>query len=141
MFPILYQDLTNLDLPEAAFDFVTTNDVLEHVPDIDAALRSISHVLKPGGWHIGTVPFLYESPRGTVRARLIGQNIQHLMEPEYHGDPFHTGGSLAFELPGWDIIERAIRAGFSEAFMEFPWSAEFGILAEELGVVLFILKR
>ena len=141
MFPIPHQDLTNLQLPTSGFDFVTTNEILEHVPDIDAALRSIARVLKPGGWHIGTVPFHYESRRGIVKARLEGGNLKHLLEPEYHGNPFEAGGSLVFELPGWDIVERAIRAGFSDAFMEFTWSAEFGILAEELGVFLLTLRR
>ena len=141
LFPIPYQDLTDLTLPSDSFDFVTTNEVLEHVPDIDAALRSIARVLKPGGWHIGTVPFHYESRVGVVKARLINGKIEHLTTPEYHGNPFESGGSLVFELPGWDILARAIRVGFSEAFMEFTWSAEFGIVAEELGVFLLTLRR
>ena len=36
-------------LPEAAFDFVSAVDVLEHLPDPRAALRSLAAALRPGG--------------------------------------------------------------------------------------------
>ena len=36
-------------LPEAAFDFISAVDVLEHLPDPRAALRSLAAALRPGG--------------------------------------------------------------------------------------------
>jgi 2-polyprenyl-3-methyl-5-hydroxy-6-metoxy-1,4-benzoquinol methylase len=42
-------DLTNLNLPGSQFDAVFCMGVLMHIPDMDAALRHMSRVIKPGG--------------------------------------------------------------------------------------------
>lgn len=139
MYPIICEDLQNLSLPTGVFDIVSTNEVLEHVPSIDKALREIVRILRPGGWHIGTVPFHFFSEQGDLRAILdgAGETI-HLLEPEYHGDPMNEGGVLVFEIPGWDLIERARRAGFRDAFMRFVVSEKHGVVAEHIGGVLVL---
>ena len=43
-------DLEKIDFPDATFDVVLLNEVLEHVPNDRAALRELARVLKPGGW-------------------------------------------------------------------------------------------
>lgn len=43
-------------LPDAYFDCVICNDVLEHLSDPDAVLRAIRRVLTPGGVLIGSIP-------------------------------------------------------------------------------------
>ncbi len=67
-----------IDYPEAAFDLVVNNQVMEHVEDLDAVLAEIHRVLKPGGTllsifpsrdvfregHIG-IPFAHRLPRGS----------------------------------------------------------------------------
>ena len=141
LYPIPHQDLTSLDLPSGRFDIVTTNEVLEHVPDLDAALREIARVLKPGGMHIGTHPFLFMSAVGDLRTTLVDGQLVHLKEPEYHGNPVAPGGSLVFETPGWDIVARARAAGFSEAGMRFVASESQGVLTENLGVFVFCARR
>ncbi len=45
----LVGDMTALPLPDACVDVVTTGYGLRNVPDLDAALREIHRVLKPGG--------------------------------------------------------------------------------------------
>lgn len=42
--------------PDATFDFVFSNSVLEHIPDVRPVLREVRRVLKPGGQLIATVP-------------------------------------------------------------------------------------
>ena len=101
LYPIPSEDLTALSFADETFDLAITNEVLEHVPSIDAALTEIRRILKPGGWHIGTCPFLFDQDASIVKARLDQSgNVHHLMEPEYHGNPMSPDGSLVFELPG-----------------------------------------
>jgi SAM-dependent methyltransferase len=42
-------DAENLDFPDETFDVVYSHGVLHHTPDIDAAVREVHRVLKPGG--------------------------------------------------------------------------------------------
>lgn len=46
----------HLDLPNDAFDTVTTIEVLEHVKDLDLTLNEIHRVLIPGGRFLVTTP-------------------------------------------------------------------------------------
>jgi len=53
-----------IPFPDHCFDVVILNEVLEHVPDQDAALREIHRVLKPGGKLLLFCPnrvFLFET--------------------------------------------------------------------------------
>jgi SAM-dependent methyltransferase len=49
-------DLTDIHYPEASFDVILCNHVLEHIPDDAKAMRELYRVLKPGGWAILQVP-------------------------------------------------------------------------------------
>ena len=49
-------DGKTLPFPDAHFDVVTSNQVFEHVPDLEAGLVEIAHVLKPGGRLYFTFP-------------------------------------------------------------------------------------
>lgn len=143
LFPIQHQDLEKITLPDASFDLVTTNEVLEHVPNADAALKELARILVPGGWHVGTFPFAYNWPIGDVRARIINGRVVNLKPEERHGNPVDPdGGSLVFETPGWDIVVRARRAGFSEAHMRFVASSAGGYLTNDtLGVFVFCARK
>jgi ubiquinone/menaquinone biosynthesis C-methylase UbiE len=46
---VLHGSAESMPFPTAHFDVVIVNEVLEHIPDQDAALREIHRVLKPGG--------------------------------------------------------------------------------------------
>ena len=56
-------DLTTLDLPHNAYDVVTLSDVIEHVSDPLATIRSVHQLLRPGGAiymdtpHFRSVPY------------------------------------------------------------------------------------
>lgn len=49
-------DAYRLPFADATFDAVICSEVLEHLPDVDAALAEIDRVLKPGGRFSPTVP-------------------------------------------------------------------------------------
>jgi 2-polyprenyl-3-methyl-5-hydroxy-6-metoxy-1,4-benzoquinol methylase len=57
-----------LDIPEKAFDAVVFNDVLEHLPDPWAVLRSVQRHLRPGGCVLACVPNM-----------LHKDNLEHLL--------------------------------------------------------------
>jgi ubiquinone/menaquinone biosynthesis C-methylase UbiE len=42
-------DLESLEFPDAHFDIALVNEVLEHVPHDDQAIREVHRILKPGG--------------------------------------------------------------------------------------------
>jgi ubiquinone/menaquinone biosynthesis C-methylase UbiE len=56
----------------STFDVVTAIEVLEHIPDLDAALAEVYRVLRPGGWFFVTGPNRYfplESHGPLIRGR------------------------------------------------------------------------
>jgi SAM-dependent methyltransferase len=139
---VMHQDLGALSFPADTFDVVATNEVLEHVPDLDRALSEIHRVLKPGGWHIGTHPFRFLAAEDEIRARMENGRVVHLMEPERHGNPTDPdGGSLVFQTPGWEILDRCRAAGFGEPAMRFYASERHGCLTENLGVFVLCAQK
>jgi SAM-dependent methyltransferase len=141
LFPIPHEDVCALSFPDSCFDLVCTNEVLEHVPSIDSALSELCRILKPGGWHVGTVPFLFDQEESITKAVVREGEIVHLTEPEYHGNPIDDDGSLVFELPGWDIIGRARAAGFAEAHFKYIISSRHACVSEDIGGIFVFCCR
>jgi SAM-dependent methyltransferase len=54
---IRHEDALDLSFDDASLDCVVSNDVYEHVPDIDRSLEEAARVLAPGGSLIFSVPF------------------------------------------------------------------------------------
>jgi SAM-dependent methyltransferase len=50
-------DVTDIQFPDATFDVVLCNHILEHVPDDRLAMRELYRVLKPGGWAMVLAPY------------------------------------------------------------------------------------
>lgn len=53
---VLFADATRLPFADGAFNTVVSNCVIEHIPDVAAALREIGRVLAPGGTFATTLP-------------------------------------------------------------------------------------
>ncbi|HNR14925.1 MAG TPA: hypothetical protein PKM59_16585 [Thermodesulfobacteriota bacterium] len=65
--------------------------------------------------------------------------IQHLLPPEYHGDPINPeGGVLCFQTFGWDLLDTLREIGFESVQGLDYWSAEQGHLGN---VVVFLSRR
>lgn len=45
-----------MPFPDASFSTVISNSVLEHIPDVDAVVRDIARVIRPGGKFVFCVP-------------------------------------------------------------------------------------
>jgi len=50
--------LESMPFPDASFDSVLCNAVLEHVEDVHRSMREIGRVVKPGGHVVVAIPFL-----------------------------------------------------------------------------------
>lgn len=79
---IVEGDAEQLPFESDSFDRVVSNGVLHHMPDIEAALREIRRVLRPGGrftvllynrnsWHYWLNQLLW---RGVLKAQLVRQS-------------------------------------------------------------------
>lgn len=98
------EDLQNLSFPDASFDLVITQDVLEHVRRPARALREIARVLKPGGYHIFTVPADLSKPETTPLIDVSTGEDRFLSPPVYHNDSIRLRGALAYNEFGRDLI-------------------------------------
>src|SRR5262249_21410283 len=105
------EDLTRLTYPDAGFDMVLTSESLEHVPDLNAALREVRRVLVPGGRHIFTVPVLPHTERTFPRAVVRPDGTVE----ECATRIAHPGGDWGYPVFtefGADLPDLLRRAGF-----------------------------
>jgi SAM-dependent methyltransferase len=107
---VFCQSLEHLTFSDRSFDIVVSEDVLEHVRNHEQAFREVHRVLKPGGYHIFTIPCNFDQPT-IVRVDTNGDEDIHLLPPEYHGDRIR-GKILAYRTFGIDIFELLTRIGF-----------------------------
>lgn len=114
------QDVQKLMLEDCMFDLCTSTEVFEHVPDDGAGFQEICRVLKEGGTFVFTVP-MTDAKTTVERARAHNGRIEHLLEPEYHGDRIRGDGRvLCFRNYGLDIVDRLTSAGFARATIVVP---------------------
>ncbi len=105
------EDLTRLTYPDASFDLVLTSESLEHVPNLDAALREIRRVLVPGGRHIFTIPQLPHVATTFARSVILPDGSIQDNAPRI----CHPGGDVGYPVFtefGADINDVLERAGF-----------------------------
>lgn len=106
---ILSQDIQNLSFTDCSFDLVITQDVFEHIRDPQLAFREIYRVLKPGGYHIFTVPWNKEQ-KTVRRVELDGANDVFVLPRMVHEDGIRDG--LVYTDFGYDLIDELDAIGF-----------------------------
>lgn len=107
------ENLEHLTFSDNTFDVIINSDVLEHVADLDKTLSEIKRILKPGGFHVFTIPVDCELAESVERAKVIDGKIVHILEPETHGDTIREGGVLAFRNFGANVLNYIDREGFA----------------------------
>lgn len=136
--PVRNEDVTQLSFADASLNIVLCFDVLEHVPDYRLALREFYRVLDKGGQLVVSVPFSFRQET-TIRARLDkAGNIEHLVEPCYHGDPLSDQGVLSYYDFGMELLDDMRDAGFQECFLLCYCSKEFAYPNKN---VIFIARK
>ena len=134
------ESITKLTFKSDFFDFILSFDVFEHVPEYLSALKECLRCLKQGGTLLFTVPFDKFAENNLVRAR-IDENgdIEHILEPEYHGDPVNSEGCLCFYYFGWEMLEQMRQIGFTTVQAHLFWSEKLGYLGGEQ--ILFSARK
>jgi SAM-dependent methyltransferase len=127
---VRHEDALALSFADASVDVIVSQDVLEHVPDIDAAVAEAARVLRPGGRLFLSVPFHAHADATVQRATLRDGEVVHLHDPQYHGNPVSAEGSLVFYDHGWDLLARLRAHGFADAYVLGYWSALYGYLGD-----------
>jgi SAM-dependent methyltransferase len=136
----IHQDLCSLTLPDASRDLVICNELFEHLYDLPAGLGHMARVLVAGGKLVGTFPFAYNRETTITKAvhRPDGEP-ELLTEIELHGDPVNPeGGSLVFQIPGWDLLDRCRSAGFSKALIHWIAAPSYGVVGADTPAVLVL---
>lgn len=129
---VRHEDLTRSSFGNNEFDAVVCLEVLEHIPDYSEALKEIYRILKRESFAVFSAPFIANKYETTIRATVNSNgSINHLLEPEYHGDPINKKGVLCFQHFGWDIIDLLSDIGFKEVNVVLLWSREYGVLGLE----------
>lgn len=133
------ESLTKLTLNNEQFDYILSFDVFEHIPDYLDAFIECLRCLKTGGHLIFTVPFVAHSEQNIVRAYLREGGVEHLLPPEYHGDPLNSDGCLCFYHFAWNLLEELRQIGFNDVTAHFYYSSQFGYLG--VNQLIFSAKK
>lgn len=89
-------DALRLPFPDAGFDHVIVSEVLEHIPQDEAAMAEIARVLRPGGSCAVSVP------------RWLPERVCWALSHEYHSNP---GGHVRIYRAG-QLVAKLTAAGF-----------------------------
>jgi len=139
---VLATPLGEAALPDAAFDCVTVNHALEHIPLVRPVLGEVRRVLRPGGLVFVSVPNLAAWPH-RLRADRFGLafNDDHYLffTPATLGRLLTDAGFAILELttPRWVDFQRGPASAYGA-----PFRAVNGLVERlGLGLEIFALAR
>ena len=133
------ENACSLSFKDNEFEFILSFDVFEHIPDYQLAFQESARVLLPGGKMLFSVPFNCAVDENVVRAKVKKDgSIDHVLPPEYHGDPLSRDGILCFQVFGWDMLNDLVRAGFKDAYALNFYSQAMGYLTNQ---ILFVANK
>lgn len=90
-------DITRLDFPDASFDLLICNHVLEHVPDDRKAISECRRVLRDDGLAIFSVPINFHGPAPAGFSGARDFDRLQTWEP-----PADMPEDEVYEITGWD---------------------------------------
>jgi SAM-dependent methyltransferase len=118
-------DVTRIQFPDADFDVIICNHVLEHVLDDRVAMSELYRVLAPGGWAVLQVPI----------SLTLDRTYEDSSVTSADGRQLHFGQADHVRIYARDYRDRLERVGFT--VKEFSWIAapeEFGTSENRFGL-------
>ena len=113
------QDLMHLTYEDDSFDLVLSSDIFEHVRKPFAGFQEVNRVLKPGGFHIFSIPPMHPMrPKTVFRVDTSGPEDVFVLPKHYHSAP-KGGKSLVYTDFGEDMT-RIMAADGIDLKMESP---------------------
>jgi SAM-dependent methyltransferase len=137
---VRHEDALALSFSDASLDMIVSNDVFEHVPDLDRALVESVRVLREGGIMFFSIPFHDQADMTVRRAELRSGEILDLLPREYHANPISDEGSLVFNDIGWDVLDKCQQAGFGDPYLLGYYSWLYGYLGGGIQLA-FVAER
>jgi ubiquinone/menaquinone biosynthesis C-methylase UbiE len=133
-------DIARLPFPDKAFDLVTANMVLEHLEDVDASLREIRRVLKPGG------AFVFHTPNygslwvflSSLSPSFLKVALARLFEGRASADVFPTHYRMNTPQA---VNEHATQSGFEIQNLSFLSTSALTAVLGPLSVFELLLLR
>lgn len=129
-------DLHKQNFEDESFDLVLTQDVFEHLPYPDKAIKEVARTLKKGGYFISTIPLVNKFKPTQKWAELVDGEVKFFYEPDYHGNPIDKKGSPVFWHYGYDIASKFIEWSGMETIIVKNIIPELGLEAELLEIVI-----
>jgi SAM-dependent methyltransferase len=132
------ENLESLTFADESIDLHVTQDVLEHIFHPSKVFKEIARTLKPGGFHICTVPLVNKDKPSKLRARINNNEIMYLEPEQYHGNPVGDGKSLVTVDWGFDICQHIFNACGLFTYLIQIDDLSSGIRAEYIEVLVTV---
>jgi len=127
---IRHEDALKTSFQNDSFDLIISNDVFEHVADIENVIIEAYRILKLNGRVLFSIPFHVSEYETCQRARIENNEIIHLKPPQYHVNPVDEKGSLVFYDFGWDLLDLFRENGFRSVVMLNYYSMFYGHIGD-----------
>jgi SAM-dependent methyltransferase len=131
------EDIENQSFGDNIFDIIVMQDIFEHIFDPHRAIAEIERTLRPGGSLIMTVPIVRGYSPSQRRAYVKTDNtVVHLLDPEFHGNPIDSSGSLVTIDWGYDLSSFISRNSGLSAVIRNTCDVSKGIIGSLTDVVI-----
>ena len=139
---IRHEDSINLSFKDNSLDYMISNDVFEHVPDIEKTLSEAKRCLKSGGKLMIRMPVEWNREKTFKRAEFKDGKIEYLAEKVFHGGFQHDGndGSLLVYNYGRDVFDIIKKAGFKDAYGVAIMDEKYGYISYD-PITIFICEK
>jgi SAM-dependent methyltransferase len=114
------ENLERLSFPDESIDLVISEDVFEHVQDIEKGFAQVARVLKKGGYHIFSIPFFFDRRTEHLFEKRGDEYVPTHFPIEYHGD-FIRDRIPAYHHIGYDLFENLEKIGLDTRVARSPY--------------------